>query len=110
MQLPNRDDAYIPPPKLTNYLLSEVHAVGKAKAKFFRSLGFNETNVTVLEKQLLAVAHLRPVTKVTSSAYGIKYVIDGMIETPEGNPVPVRTIWIIEQGEDKPRFVTAYPV
>ena len=45
MQLPNRLQAYIPSEKLSAYLLSETHAVGKAKATFFRALGFNETNI-----------------------------------------------------------------
>ena len=44
------------------------------------------------------------------SEYGTKYVIDGSIETPSGNVVKVRTIWIIEKGQDRPRFVTVYPI
>jgi hypothetical protein len=110
MQLPNRDNAYIPPPKLTEYLLSETHAVGKSKAKFFRSLGFSETNIGILEQQLLTIAQTEQITQVTPSPYGTKYVIDGMIETPDGDLVQLKTIWIIEEDEDRPRFVTAYPV
>ncbi|MEO0352503.1 MAG: DUF6883 domain-containing protein [Cyanobacteria bacterium P01_A01_bin.15] len=52
-QLPNYAQTYIQPDKLTRYLLSEVHPVGKAKAKFFRGLGFNDGNVALLEKGLL---------------------------------------------------------
>lgn len=55
MQLPSKGKAYIPPGKLMGYLLSETHAVGKSKAKFFRALGFDETNVTQLEEGLLAI-------------------------------------------------------
>jgi hypothetical protein len=36
-------------------------------------------------------------------------VIDGEIKTPTGVVVQLRTIWIIDAGEDIPRFVTAYP-
>lgn len=43
--LPNAEDAYIPWEKLTDYLLSETHAVGKAKARFFRAHGYNENNL-----------------------------------------------------------------
>ena len=109
MQLPNCDNAYIPPAKLAEYLLSETHAVGKSKAKFFRTLGFNETNSGDLKHQLLAIAQTEPVTKVLSSPYGTKYVVDGLIKTPDGNSVQVRTVWIVEEDEDRPRFVTAYP-
>ena len=45
MKLPNRENAYIPPRKLTEYLLSETHSIGKSKAKFFRAIGFDEENV-----------------------------------------------------------------
>jgi hypothetical protein len=109
MQLPNRENAYVPLPKLTEYLLSETHAVGRSKAKFFRSLGFNETNTAILEQQLLIIAHNQAIVEVTTSTHGTKYVVDGMIETPAGNSVRVRTIWIIEVGQDRSRFVTAYP-
>jgi hypothetical protein len=45
MQLPNGLQAYSPPENLSAYLLSETHAVGKAKATFFRALGLHETNI-----------------------------------------------------------------
>jgi hypothetical protein len=82
MQLPNKEKAYIPPNKLTGYLLSETLAVGKSKAKFFRSLGFDETTVEQLEQGLLAIAHTEQVKECTVSSHGTKYVIDGLLETP----------------------------
>ena len=39
--------------KLTDYLLSESHSVGKSKAKFFRELGFSRENVAILEQELI---------------------------------------------------------
>lgn len=110
MKLPNQSKAYIPPSKLTAYLLSETHAVGKAKAKFFRALGFNEINLVLLEQGLLAIAQTEMVKEVVLSPYGTKYIIEGFLETPKGSSVKVRTIWIIKAREDKPNFVTAYPV
>ena len=78
MQLPNRLQAYIPSQKLHAYLLSETHAVGKAKATFFRALGFNETNAHLLEHGLLTLAHSAPVQEVIPSPHGVKYVIEGV--------------------------------
>ncbi|WP_407681176.1 DUF6883 domain-containing protein [Prochlorothrix hollandica] len=46
MLLPNREKAFIELPKLTDYLLSESHSVGKSKAKFFRELDFSQENIT----------------------------------------------------------------
>jgi len=75
MKLPNSEKAYIPPIKLTAFFLSETHAVGRSKARLFRSLDFNENNVSLLR-----------------------------------DSIRIRTIWIIEKGQERPRFVTAYPV
>lgn len=110
MQLPNKEKAHIPREKLINYLLSETHAVGKSKAKFFRKFGFDETNVSQLERALLTIAQQEQVVDLNASVHGAKYVIDGLIRTPEGAAVRVRTVWIVETGQDAPRFVTAHPL
>lgn len=44
MKLLNGNNPFISREKLTNYVLSETHATGKFKAKYFRGLGFNENN------------------------------------------------------------------
>lgn len=110
MKLPGRESAYIPRHKLTEYLLSETHPAGSPKAVFFRGFGFSDSNVELLERGLLAVAGRQDVNETVSSPHGTKYIIEGRLETPIGNVVPVRTVWIIESGDDQPRFVTAYPI
>ena len=77
MKLQNKENAYIPLSKLLNYLLSETHSVGKSKAKYLRSVGFNETNVNLLKEELLAVAKSEDVKEEMSSLHGVKYIIDG---------------------------------
>ncbi len=109
MKLPNKANAHIPLPKLKDYLLSETHAGGRSKAKFLRSFGFNEVNIDLLEQCLLAIVHSEDVQEVISSAHGIKYIIEGSLQTPTGDVVRMRTVWIIETGHESPRFVTAYP-
>ena len=42
------------------------------------------------------------------SSFGVKYVIDGPLQTPDGRNPSVRAIWFVETGEKQPRFVTAY--
>jgi hypothetical protein len=56
MKLPNRENAHISPIKLTDYLLSETHSVGRSKAKFLRFVGFNENNREELKNALLSMA------------------------------------------------------
>lgn len=110
MKLPHNKNAYIPEEKLTEYILSETHAVGKLKAKFFRAVGFDETNVLALKESLLSIASSQEVKDVIKSQHGIKYVLDGKIQTPNGRIVQLRTIWILELDQKTPRFVTVYPI
>ncbi len=109
MRLPNSNKAWIPREKLAGYLLSTTHPVGSAKASFFLSFGFNEQNVGLLEAALLLLARTSDFSATTDSPYGKKYEVDGDLETPSGRTVTVRTVWIIEAGEQNPRFVTAFP-
>lgn len=110
MKLPNSDKAYIPKGKLTDYILSETHPVGGSKAKFFRGLGFNETNVGQLAKLLLNIAQTNDVKNVRKLAYGTNYLIEGTIETPSGKTVTIIIVWFIQTERSRPSFVTAYPV
>lgn len=107
--LPHANQAVVPPRKLTGYLLSESHPVGRSKARFFRAAGFNAANAAELGRGLLAIAARAPVVTQSVSPYGVKYVIDGRLSTPRGGTVRLRTIWIVEAGTDAPRLVTAYP-
>ena len=49
------------------------------------------------------------VTKKVASPHGLKYILDGNRETLRGKSPSVRTIWIVDQGLQAPRLVTAYP-
>ena len=60
MKLPNCKQAYIPVPKLDNYLLADSHPTGRLKAKFFKGLGFSKANRKELEQQFLHIAQTRP--------------------------------------------------
>ncbi len=110
MEIPNKAKAQVPLEKITDYLLSDSHTVGKSKAKYFRSYGFNEDNASDLVNSLLGIAHNNSVKDYEKSSFGTKYVLDGELETPNGVMILVRTIWIIENNTDFPRFVTAYPI
>lgn len=110
MKLPYRNNAYIPKAKLTGYLLSQTHAVGRFKSKYFHTLGYDELNVSLFEEALRTIAQSQDVKKVLQTSYGTKYIIDGKIKTPSGRVVRLRTVWIIEKEQKRPRFITVYPV
>lgn len=84
--------------------------MGKSKAKLFRSVGYNELNVSLLKEGLLAIARTEEILDTQSSEHGVKYVVEGLLQTPAGGTLKICTIWIIDKGQDRPRFVTAYPV
>ncbi len=110
MNIPLGIKILIPEEKLLTYILSETHAVGKFKAKFFRNLGFNETNIPVLKKTIERIVRENEIAEQIQNIYGAKYLIEGEINTPTGKVVNLRTIWIIEKNQNFLRFVTMYPV
>jgi hypothetical protein len=109
MKLPRNQEAVVPDEKITGYLLSESHPVGKAKARYFRKIGYNEKNVKRLRKDLIRIAVSDAVSEEVNTLFGIKYIVDGYVISPTGIRARLRTVWIIEAGENQPRFVTAYP-
>lgn len=63
----------------------------------------------MLENALLKLARNQVVKETVYSAYGLKYVIVGSIETPCRKIVNILTVWIVDAGGESPRFVTARP-
>ena len=110
MRLPNAGKAIIERRKLTEYLLSETHPTGRFKARFFKKLGFEQADVEKFEEWLRSIALNESVTEVVSSPYGVKYIVDAQITIPSAERVRVRTVWIVERNDDRPRFVMAYPI
>jgi hypothetical protein len=109
MELPNGDEASVPDRKLREYLLSETHPVGKAKARFWRSNGFDDHNLEALREALIAIARSGEMVAALPSPHGVKYVVEGMLYTPLDSSVRVQTVWIVESGQVIPRLVPAYP-
>lgn len=108
MILPNIDKAVIDPEKLRNYLLSTSHPIGRFKADFFQSIGFAGDNWEILESEIRRLLGGGAIPK-EKTEYGQKYEIRGAIFGPSGQRAEIVTAWIILNGEDIPRFITAYP-
>lgn len=108
MRLPNGEFARVDPEKLNEYLLAENHPVGGPKARFFQAIGFPPAEGGRLRTEFVRLAREGDVVDETIGEYGIKYTVEGMITSPTGRRVKVRTVWIAEPDES-PRLVTAYP-
>jgi len=109
MKLPNAHLAVVAQEKICGYLLNAAHPDNGGKATFFLALGFSPDNWPVLAAALRQLAETTDVTKSMTSPHGQKYVLDARIESPKGKTPVVRTIWIVDAGQDTPRLVTAYP-
>ena len=92
MKLPNHKNASVSLSKISNYLISETHPVGKWKAKIFLSHGYTPTTIDALRDGLLSIAHEEEVKGIVNSKYGTKYIIDGNLKTPNGQELIVKTV------------------
>ncbi len=110
MKLPGADRAIIDESKVVDYLLSESHPDGRAKAAFFSAFGFRVQRWRTFAAALRAHGASGEVTRMSESDYGPRYSVDGAIETPDGRSPRVRTVWIIDSERRAPRLITAHPL
>ena len=110
MELPNAAQAQVDSTKITDYLLSSAHADGRNKAAFFTAFGFRVEEPEVLRQALQKHGATQGVTGTVESRYGVRYIVEGALETPDGRNPIIRTVWIIAHESGVPRLITAYPV
>jgi hypothetical protein len=109
MRLPKAEHAIVDPSKVRDYLLSPQHPVGRFKAAFFSSLGFEAEDWESLRLALLTHARDGEASPEIASLYGKKFRVRGMLQGPNGKTASVVSIWIARRDDGLPRFVTAFP-
>ena len=107
--IPNFETAVISDAKIRDYLLSTSHPFGRDKAAFFRQFGFSRDAWPRLALALIHHAEENEVISEEDSPFGVRYTVEGRLETPDGRNPMVRVVWFVRQGEQIPRLVTAYP-
>ena len=111
MKLPNDQKAVIAKSKIVDYLLNLSSENGKAKAAFFLAFGFTIDQWEVMAQALKQHASKYEVASLEARPpFGIHYVIEGVLVTPDGRNPAVRVVWIIDEGDDQPRLISAYPL
>lgn len=108
MKLPNLDTAYVPPAKIKDYLLSEENSGGKAL--FFTGFGFSVAQWDKLAEAIYNHAVIHEIAQSILDEHGTKYIIEGALSTPDGRHPRIRAVWLIENGAEAARFITAYPI
>ena len=109
MRLPGGERAIIDPDKLRDYVLSQGHPVGRFKAAFFASLGYEIDNWQDLDRALRTAASEAEAEPEERTTYGQKYRIRSMLERPAGRSAEIVSVWIILHDETTPRLVTVMP-
>lgn len=101
--MPNNKEAFVEDAKL-GYLLR-----AEDKGGVFLRLGFSHEEVETLRQALLEHARTAWITKEERNPYGVKYVVEGRLRSPDRRDPSVSSVWIVERSDAGPRFVTAYP-
>lgn len=109
MILPGADRARVDLEKVADYLLDLSHSDGAGKARFFLRFGFTPERPEELILALKEHAISQPVTQSVESPYGMRYTLIGPVGTPDGRKPINSSVWIIENGVESPRLITAYP-
>ena len=107
--MPNADRAVVDERKLTEYILSRSHPIGRFKAAVFAAAGFDVDSWPELAAQIRAVAIEGEAEGGARSEFGQKYLISGTLTGPHGARLAVVTVWIVLSADDTPRLVTVYP-
>lgn len=108
MKLPNADRAVVDLRKLREYCLSQEHPRGQHKARLFKSaLGLTAQDVLEFQNLLLSAGRSVDAVSLDTDDYGQRYALDFLVKRPSGQAT-IRSLWIIREGEDFPRFATCY--
>ena len=110
MKLPNAERAVVEIEKLVDYCLSPEHPRGKHKAHVFRAAcGLTQEHADEVRQQLLEIAVQNEAAQGPYVRHGRRYVVECVLRVPTGQAAAV-TAWVVRDGEDFPRFVSAYVI
>src|SRR5437016_1206856 len=108
MRLPNGERAFVDLRKIEDYCLSPTHPRGRHKARVLReALGIDRRDSEWLRQILLDAARSGEAVVLANDAFGIRWQIDIPVER-HGKRTVVRSIWIVQTRDDRPRLVTCW--
>lgn len=110
MRLPNAEQAEVDREKIAGYLLSTTNPRNRGKAGFFLRFGFRGDSWQDFAKALRLHGVTHEIATIIETEHGLRYYVEGIVETPDGRNPRVRTVWQVDIGSDHPRFITAHPL
>ena len=105
MKLP--EDTLIAYEKLTQYIL--VLKKRNDKSQWLAGAGYTLENWQVLENDLRNQILSSEAAPIENTEYGRMYEIRRKLIGPNGNSLPVCTIWMTETATGNTKFITMYP-
>jgi hypothetical protein len=105
MVVPNAAQAVIADPKITDYLLKNP-----GKAKFWQGFGCTLAQWHVLRDAVLQRVVTHEYVNEIALADGVKYVVEGTLQSPDGGNPQVRSVWIVDGRRSYPRLISASAV
>jgi hypothetical protein len=107
-RLPYGDSAIIDIRKLENYCLDAEHPRGRHKARVFRdALDIGRGDAHWLRDVLLQAIREVDAIEIPANAFGRQWRADVTV-TRHQRTVVLRSIWIVRNREQVPRFVTCW--
>jgi hypothetical protein len=108
MKLPNARSARFDVNKLVSYSLDPHHTRGGDKARVFRAaLGIDGSHAEWLRMEIMKALPDAAAKATLQDNYGMRYAADVTVARQNREAV-IRTAWIIRDGEDFPRFISAW--
>lgn len=99
MRLPQYENVTIAQRKMTEYLLSLTHPIGRSKARYFLRHGFSLEAGQELADALKRHAAENDVVEILQTPRGVSYTVEGELATPSGDRPRLRVIWFQDIGE-----------
>ena len=109
VRLPGSEQALVEREKITEYLLSTTNPSGRSKASFFLRFGFDADSWQDFAEALRRQGSVHEVVRTVETNHGLRYYVDGVIETPDGRNPGIRTVWQVDVESNYPRLITAHP-
>jgi hypothetical protein len=109
MKLQDSHNSFVANSKITEYLLNLNHEKGKSKAKYFFGFGFALNKISEFKNALVQHSIQREIYQEVQNDFGKKYELRCEILTPDSRNPCIVTVWIIDNGSNIPKLVTAYP-
>ena len=111
--LPRAEEAIGVREKLAGYSLNKDTQEGAAKAKGFEEiLGVTLDSIDYLEREIRLGINRNSITSTRENwPFGLNCVVDFPLRglgPRRSRIIPIRTVWIIERPEARPRLTSAY--